>query len=341
MNPKIAILEHGEMLFNGEPISSPELALYFMNSLKLETNGVYSMTSADQEIFVVENFDHPIIVQSLELKKKKLQMTAQYGLKFEIEIASLQLDSFDRILGLCPNGIRFVLNAKAQDQLFNLCDSFDDDSLTISGEQYFLETPWQAKDEVDDSPTFWNQSYENRSAAWDMNQVHPQIEVLWPRLKLAKSRVLILGCGKGHDANFVASQGHSVTAVDFSPVALAQAKAKYPDSGIHWVEHDALNLPTEWNADFDLIIEHTLFCAIDPELRADLVKSWRRCLAPRGQLMGVFFVNEKPIGPLYGTTEWELRKRLSPHFRFHLWGRAERSPENRENTELLILAQKL
>ena len=90
----------------------------------------------------------------------------------------------------------------------------------------------------------------------------------------------------------------------------------------------------------DIIFEHTLFCAIAPEKRKELVRVWKNSLSDAGYLLGIFFVMPKRSGPPYGGSEWELRELLEPHFRLMYWKRWLHSPPRRQGTELVVFAQK-
>ena len=68
-------------------------------------------------------------------------------------------------------------------------------------------------------------------------------------------KALDVACGKGRNANFLATRGFRVTAVDISPVALAQGQAQAKDSSlaIDWQQADLEQL--QLGADeYDLIV---------------------------------------------------------------------------------------
>jgi hypothetical protein len=92
---------------------------------------------------------------------------------------------------------------------------------------------------------------------------------------------------------------------------------------------------------FDLIFEHTCYCAIPPQKRNDLVKVWRRLLTEKGQILGIFFVMPKRTGPPFGGSEWEVRERLIKSFSFKFWQRSCQSVPERLGKELLVLAEKV
>ena len=178
-----------------------------------------------------------------------------------------------------------------------------------------------------------------------MQGAHPALTKMAAAIKVQRSRILVLGCGRGHDAAWFARAGHIVTAVDYSEDAISEAKHLYGDvADLTFAREDALALPTKYTEAFDIVFDHTLYCAIDPARRGDLVKSWRKALTENGHLLGIFFCNEKQKGPPYGGSEWELRSRLNKQFRTLFWQRLKDSPKenlSRLGSELFIYSQKL
>ena len=73
--------------------------------------------------------------------------------------------------------------------------------------------------------------------------------------------VLDLGCGTGRHTAWLAEAGARVTAVDFSPGMLDEARRKVPDARVRFLSHD-LHDPLPWgDASFDavvsgLVLEH-------------------------------------------------------------------------------------
>ncbi len=133
-----------------------------------------------------------------------------------------------------------------------------------------------------------------------------------------------------------------MTAVDFSADAIAEAKRLYGGvANLTFVQADIFEFAKLHAGEFDLIFEHTLYCAIDPSLRNSLVLAWRKLLQPRGQILAIFFAISKRVGPPFGGSEWELRARLKKDFHFIYWTRWRVSKESRQGMELVVLAQKL
>ncbi len=254
---------------------------------------------------------------------------------------NLTLDEWDRFHGRTEANIPFVFSRKAQAEFFNLLEKFTDTTITVAGKTFEVPAYFSEREDLDQSE-FWTNIYKTEVPGWELEAPSPALVSSLPQLKLMKLRVLVLGCGTGNDAAFFAEHGHIVTAVDFSAEALSRAKKKYGQiKNLTFLEHDVFNLPKEWIESFDLIFEHTCFCAISPTRRNELVKIWRRLLAPGGNILGIFFVMPKSIGPPYGGSEWEIEQRLKKHFRFLYWTRTPNSPPERIGKELVVFSQKL
>src|SRR5690606_23315083 len=99
-------------------------------------------------------------------------------------------------------------------------------------------------------------------------------------------------------------------------------------------------LPSELTRQFDVVFEHTFFCAVDPSLRQKVVETWSRLLRDGGHFLGIFFVMDKGERPPFGATEWEIRERLRKKFDFLYWTRWKKSLPHRLGKELVVYAQK-
>ena len=290
---------------------------------------------------IVEAFDEPYVAKNVFRVDGTWTIQLPYQVSEQFDLSSLSLDEWDRFHGRTDKGVPFVFSRAAQAEFFNLLDEFDDDSITVEGKTYPTES-WLIANANARDEKFWSSAYQTSTARWDLGEPHPALANAVTQLKLTRSRILVLGAGTGHDAAYLAEQGHIVTAVDFSKDAVAQAKAKYSHlSNLQFVQADALKLPAELQGKFDIVFEHTLYCAIDPAQRNDLVRSWRKALTENGFLLGIFEVHNSRTGPPFGGSEWEVRARLQKGFRALYWTRLKLGPPARLGKELLVYAQKL
>jgi SAM-dependent methyltransferase len=260
---------------------------------------------------------------------------------FSFRLETLMVDEWDRFHGQTDSLVPFVFSRVAQEKFFDLMDEFDDDSITYQEKNYPVKSYWPDREDLQESNYWENVYHEEKNPGWNLGGPAEALKDMLPRLKLPKSRILVLGCGEGHDAAHFAENGHVVTAVDFSKEAILRAQSLYGHmSNLKFEECDVFQLPQDWIGAFDIIFEHTCYCAINPSLRQNLVKVWERCLHDQGFLMGVFFTMEKHQGPPYGVTEWEIRQRLKSRFHFIFWGRWKKSLPKRQGRELFLYASK-
>ncbi len=337
----LAIDEEGYFVFDQQRVQDPEVGRPLLENLTMHEDGNRCFTSLKGEQAWIEAFDEPLIVRHVSAGGGEHGvMDLPYGLQMRLPYAGLCVDEWDRFHGLSQRNIPFVFSRQAQVEFFELLDEFDDDSVTIKGRKF--PTPrWLNPAPEVNGEKFWTDLYQNKQDGWELGRESVVLPTVLPQLKLSRQRVLVLGCGRGHDAAYLAQQGHVVTAVDFSPEAIAAAKQKYSGlENLKMLQADAFALPPEFAERFDLVFEHTMYCAIAPERRKDLIKIWRRCLAPHGQVLGVFFAMEKRTGPPFGGSEWELRERLKDHFELLFWTRWRHSLEARKAKELVVFGRK-
>jgi SAM-dependent methyltransferase len=116
----------------------------------------------------------------------------------------------------------------------------------------------------------------------------------------------------------IASTADEVLGIDIAPSAIAAAKAHPPVGNERYSVADLFALPAELLHTFDCVWEHTCFCAIDPAMRRDYAAAVAAALRPRGEFVGVFFLDpgqEHPEdGPPFGTSLAELDQLFLPFF---------------------------
>lgn len=168
----------------------------------------------------------------------------------------------------------------------------------------------------------WEKHYQEKTTPWDLNQAAPPL-VSWlnsPNLNLKNGSVAVLGCGRGYDAMLFAEYGFDVIGFDFAPKAIAEATAlaQANQNSAQFLQRDIFNLADEFPSYFNYVIEHTCFCAIDPEKRPDYVKVVRQILQPKGELIGIFFTHTRSGGPPFGVTPKAVEQYFEADFEISL-----------------------
>lgn len=340
----IQIDEEGYFKLDDLRVADAEIGKAWMASVRMDDRGRAWCDTGGGALALIEAFDEPFVALDIERPvnaDEAWSIAVPYGHRERFSPTTLTLDPWDRFHGRTMSGVPFVFSRSTQARFFDLVDDFDDDGITIAGER--IETrPWLQENPDANNDSWWTNIYCTETPRWDLGAPAHALPSLVPKLKLQRARILVAGAGTGNDAAWFAEQGHLVTAVDFSEEAILRAKAKYEHlSNLKFLRADIFAPPPEFTAAFDVVFEHTLFCAITPSRRDELIKIWRRVLTDDGHLMGVFFVMDKPIGPPYGGSEWELRQRLHKGFQPLYWTRLRDSQANRLGHELFLYARKL
>jgi len=189
--------------------------------------------------------------------------------------------------------------------------------------------------EEDLDTAFWERRYIGGDTGWDLGGPSPGLLDFLEKQSYTPGRVLVPGCGRGHDARALAKAGFEVVGIDIAPSAVREAEtlAQSESLPIRFACADYFSLPA---GRYDWIFEHTFFCAIDPALRDRYVEVATGLLNPDGRLLGIFFNIQGQVGPPFGTTREELRARFGPRFLLELQGVPPSRPD-REGKELLML----
>lgn len=323
---------------NGVRFDDPEYGRELLTHLHVDERGRF-FTRSEGQLVGVEAFDEPLVARMVEREGEVFTNIFPYDWRQPLKLETLEVDEWDRFHGRSANGVPFVLSRPAQAKIFNLVDDYDDESLVV-GDQRFVMPPWLKPVPDVKSSEYWSRKYGTEEAGWELGRETPILPEILPQLKLPRSRILVLGSGSGHDAAYLARAGHLVTGVDFSEVAFNTSTQLYSDvKDLKFLRADVFGLPREWRHNFDVIFEHTCFCAVPPDRRKELVGIWKNLLVERGHLLGIFFARDKQVGPPWGGSEWEIRERLRSSFDFRYWTRWRRSIEKRQGYELVVWAQ--
>jgi SAM-dependent methyltransferase len=124
---------------------------------------------------------------------------------------------------------------------------------------------------------------------WDRPEPSPLV-VEWARRTRPAGggrSALVVGCGPGRDAEFVAGLGFATTGFDISETAIRVARQRHPDSPVDYRVADLLSPPAAWTEAFDLVVECNNVQALPRSLRPRATAAVASLVAPRGTLLVV------------------------------------------------------
>jgi SAM-dependent methyltransferase len=190
---------------------------------------------------------------------------------------------------------------------------------------------------------FWDGLYATGGDGWELGQPATPLVDFVEQTPPPRGRVAVPGCGRGHDARFLAARGYEVVGYDFSSAALtaARALARRDNVAVAFEQRDIFTLGREAAHAFDGVWEYTCFCAIDPARRAEYVASLAGAVRPGGWLLGCFFpLRGSPAGPPFPVSMDEVRRVLRPAFRIDRDFMPLRSVRGRQGREWMVLARR-
>lgn len=166
------------------------------------------------------------------------------------------------------------------------------------------------------SADYWSERYRSGDAPWDLREETAVFAALRTTNPLFMPRpderrtLLVPGCGFGHDAISFAQAGYKVTAVDFAPEPLEQLRSASEHAGVALsiLERDVFTLRWDLQDSFDVVLEYTCYCALDPSRRSEYVHMLGAVTKPGGLVAGLFFPLDdvQRSGPPYNVQESEV-----------------------------------
>ncbi|MBC5774867.1 SAM-dependent methyltransferase [Pontibacter sp. KCTC 32443] len=191
----------------------------------------------------------------------------------------------------------------------------------------------------DFNANYWQQRYQNKQTGWDTQSITTPLKTYFDQLTNKELRILIPGCGNAYEAEYLFEQGFThVYVADVAPAPLEHFAGRVPDFP---KDHLLLQNFFDLKGEYDLIIEQTFFCALDPDLRAAYARKCAVLLVSGGKLVGLLFdTTFTQDGPPFGGSADEYKKYFEPYFKFIHFERAYNSITPRQGRELFINLQK-
>ena len=186
---------------------------------------------------------------------------------------------------------------------------------------------------------FWKKKYVNDETGWDIGAISDPLKSYIDQLKGKELNILIPGAGNSYEAEYLHINGfENVVVLDWAKTALSNIKNRilgFMDSNL--ISEDFF----EHNSSYDLIIEQTFFCAINPALREKYVEKIHSLLKPNGKLVGLLFniplfENYQP----FGGNKTEYLPLFEKKFKVKTMEVAYNSIKSRKNNELFIILEK-
>lgn len=159
--------------------------------------------------------------------------------------------------------------------------------------------------------SFWDQRFAQNFMPWDQGGVPIEFSRM-VQSRQTPLRTLIPGCGLGHEVRCLAQAGWNVTAIDFSPVAVANARAALGEFGSLVQQADFFSYVPPHA--IELIYERAFLCALPQARWPSVVQRYAELLPPDGVVAGYFYYDDAPKGPPFGADRKAFEALMAAYF---------------------------
>ncbi len=182
---------------------------------------------------------------------------------------------------------------------------------------------------------YWEERYQNNETGWDIGYVSTPIKEYIDQLEDKNLKILIPGGGNSYEAEYLFNNGFkNVYVIDLAEQPLTNLKQRIPSFPTNQLIHgDFFDL----NQSFDLVIEQTFFCALDPSLRERYVSKMHETLNSNGKIVGLIF--QVPLNsdhPPFGGNKKQYQALFEELFNIKTMETAYNSIPPRKDKELFI-----
>lgn len=186
---------------------------------------------------------------------------------------------------------------------------------------------------------YWEERYKKKETAWDVGEISTPLKEYIDQIKDKSIKILIPGAGNSYEFEYLLNNGfENVFVLDFAQSPLDNIQNRINNcSKNQFIKSDFF----EHKNQYDLIIEQTFFCAIEPSLREHYVQKSKSLLSNYGKIIGLLF--QFPLtedGPPFGGSREEYLKLFSYDFNIKTLDTAYNSIKPRQGNELFFIFTK-
>lgn len=186
---------------------------------------------------------------------------------------------------------------------------------------------------------FWSSKYQEGETGWDMGEVSPPIKAYIDQLDNKEISILIPGAGNAYEAAYLFEKGFvNVTVLDLAKEPLDNFKKRVPEfPNEKLIQQNFF----DHKGRYDLIIEQTFFCALDPSLRMNYINKMKSLLKDNGKLVGLLFdFRLSDEGPPFGGDADAYSLAFQKEFNLKTLAPCYNSIKPRAGKELFIIFEK-
>jgi methyl halide transferase len=160
--------------------------------------------------------------------------------------------------------------------------------------------------------TYWENRYHDGLNGWDIQAASTPLVAYFDQLDDKAMSIIIPGCGYAYEAKYLADHGFTdITIIDIALPAIKKAQELLMKTNVNILQRDVFL----HEGSYDLVVEQTMFCALDPSMRNDYLAKVASWLSPKGKYCGLLFSIEfEKQGPPFGGTLEQYMPMFSRYF---------------------------
>lgn len=186
--------------------------------------------------------------------------------------------------------------------------------------------------------SYWDERYRTQETGWDIGEPSTPFVEYFNQVDNKQLKILIPGAGNSYEAEFLLKAGFlNVFVLDVSEEPLKNLVERIPGfPKSHIICDDFF----EHTGSYDVVLEQTFFCAIDPSLRQKYADKVWNLLPPGGKLVGVLFDDKLNTDhPPFGGSKEEYLKYFEKFDKLH-FEKCHNSIKPRQGREIFALLKK-
>ncbi len=185
---------------------------------------------------------------------------------------------------------------------------------------------------------YWENRYKTNDAIWDIGHISTPLKEYIDQLENKEIKILIPGAGNAYELDYLIEKGfQNVFVIDYAQQPIDAIINRNKTLEKHLICDDFFN----HNETYDLIIEQTFFCALNPSLRENYVSKMYDLLSDKGKISGLLFnFPLTEVGPPFGGSYDEYINLFLEKFKIKILEPAYNSIKPRANKELFFTFEK-
>lgn len=160
----------------------------------------------------------------------------------------------------------------------------------------------------------WEAIYQEQRTPWDTQQADLYLMDLLDRGVIRSGKAVDLGCGPGNESILLAKRGFTVTGIDISTPAIAEARTRAQAAGVSVTLKAANVLDLAESDQYDFALDRACFHFLDPHEHTHYIRNVASILKSGGLFLLIVSSDKETPKGTYQFSKEQLKQLFSPSF---------------------------